>query len=285
MRRQDFRLLPLAVGVWAAALLCVFVPAVAGWVAAGCAVGACVAVGLARVRGRSRAEMATGGLAVVLFAAMAAAAITVTLSLPARELAADSTGRVVEVVATVTSSASVGQDGRLWFEAQTSSIGARGAPYAISVPVRIGVEPADGFDLGGEVRVLGEAEVTDAGERSALIVFATEAEVVQPADGVFGVAAGARSAFIERATRLPEPGAGLLPGLAVGDTRAVSEELNADMRSTGLSHLTAVSGDTVRLRGGYRGTGSTSWRNSPAVATVAEPGNTQHAWEAWGPTM
>jgi predicted membrane metal-binding protein len=49
---------------------------------------------------------------------------------------------------------------------------------------------------------------------------------------------------------LPEPGAGLLPGLAVGDTRAVSPELNADMRTSGLSHLTAVSGDIIRSAGG-----------------------------------
>ncbi|CAH0139408.1 ComE operon protein 3 [Microbacterium oxydans] len=242
MRRRDFRLLPLAAGVWAAALLCVFVPAVAGWVAAGCAVGACVVIWLARVRGRSRAAMMTGGLAVVLFAAMAAAAITVTLSIQAREQAAASAGRVVEVTATVTSSAAVGQDGRLWFEAQTSSIGLRSEGRPVSVPVRIGVDPADGFDLGAGLRVVGEAAVTDAGERSALVIFATKAEVIHPADGVFGVAADARRAFIERSTRLPEPGAGLLPGLAVGDTRAVSEELNDDMRTTGLSHLTAVSG-------------------------------------------
>src|SRR5690606_4089868 len=63
-----------------------------------------------------------------------------------------------------------------------------------------------------------------------------------PAEGVLGLAAGVRSDFVERAVRLPEPGAGLLPGLAVGDTRAVSEELNDWMLTSGLSHLTAVSG-------------------------------------------
>ncbi len=80
------------------------------------------------------------------------------------------------------------------------------------------------------------------GERSALVVFANDAEVVEPASGVFGVAAALKHAFVERSLRLPEPGAGLLPGLAVGDTRAVSIELNDDMRTSGLSHLTAVSG-------------------------------------------
>ena len=46
----------------------------------------------------------------------------------------------------------------------------------------------------------------------------------------------------ERALRLPAPGAALLPGLAVGDTRAVDEKLNDAMLASGLSHLTAVSG-------------------------------------------
>ena len=50
---------------------------------------------------------------------------------------------------------------------------------------------------------------------------------------------GLRSA----AAVLPEAPAGLLPGLAVGDTRALPAELRDDFRAAGLSHLTAVSGD------------------------------------------
>ncbi len=178
----------------------------------------------------------------LLLSAMAATAVTASSAHPARERAAEWSGRIIEVAAEVTSSASIGQDGQLWFDAQTTSVGIRGEPVSLSVPVRIGVEPGDGFDLGAGIRVVGQAMATDAGERSALVVFASEAEVVDPADGVFGVAAGARQAFIDRSIRLPEPGAGLLPGLAVGDTRAVTEELTADMRTSGLSHLTAVSG-------------------------------------------
>ncbi|KJQ55518.1 ComEC/Rec2 family competence protein [Microbacterium sp. SA39] len=240
VRRRDLRLLPLAGGVWAAALLCVFVPATSWWVMGGCGVGVVLTV-IVTVRGASRWRQGAG-LVVLLLAAMSATAVTASLVHPARERAAEWSGRVLEVAAEVTSSASVGQDGQLWFDAQTTSVGIRGEPASLSVPVRIGVEPGDGFDLGAGIRVVGQAMATDAGERSALVVFATEAEVVEPAGGVFGVAAGARQAFIDRSVRLPEPGAGLLPGLAVGDTRAVTEELTADMRTSGLSHLTAVSG-------------------------------------------
>ncbi|WP_244093453.1 MULTISPECIES: ComEC/Rec2 family competence protein [unclassified Microbacterium] len=149
---------------------------------------------------------------------------------------------MAEVTGTVTSSASIGQDGRLWFDAQTMTIGTLGRPTMLSAPVRIGIEPRDGFELGARIRVVGEASATDAGERATLVVFASEAEVVEPAGGVFAAAAALKHAFVARSLRLPEPGAGLLPGLAVGDTRAVTPELNDDMRTSGLSHLTAVSG-------------------------------------------
>jgi competence protein ComEC len=43
--------------------------------------------------------------------------------------------------------------------------------------------------------------------------------------------------------RLPEPGSELLPGFAVGDVRAVNADLDAVMKASGLSHLTAVAGE------------------------------------------
>lgn len=240
MKRRDLRLLPIAGGSWVAGLLCVFVPQAAVWVAGVCVFGGVVAgtVGrYARIRGAGR-----GGLAIVVLAAAAAVAASACFAMPARDAAGEREGHAIEVLAVVSSSASVGKDGRLWFEAQSIAFASAQQRWEISAPVRIGVEPADGFDLGATIRVTGQVAVTDAGERAAVVVFASEAEVVGPASGVFAVAAGARHDFIERSTRLPEPGAGLLPGLAVGDTRAVSDALNDDMRTSGLSHLTAVSG-------------------------------------------
>lgn len=238
--RRDLRLLPVAGAVWAVALLCVFVPAAARWCALSGAVGAVIACAV-MVRRADGAASRTG-LGLVMLAATAAVSITAVAALPARESAASWDGRVVEVTGEVTSSASVGRDGRLWMEVQLTGIGSPGVVGAASAPVRVGVDPAAGFDLGARVRVTGEAAATDPGERSALVVFASHASVEAPASGMLAVAADVRGAFIDRASRLPEPGAGLLPGLAVGDTRAVSSELSDDMRTSGLSHLTAVSG-------------------------------------------
>lgn len=238
--RRDLRLLPIAGAAWLVALVCVFVPPAAGWCVLAGVLGA---VGLLLwILRRPDASASPVGLVLVVLAAIAAVSVTVLAAAPARESVASWDGRVVEATGEVTSSASVGRDGRLWMEVQLTGIGSPGDVAPASAPVRIGIEPADGFDLGSQVRVTGEASATDPGERSALVVYTSAAAVEAPASGVFAVAADLRAGFVERSSMLPEPGAGLLPGLAVGDTRAVSTELNDDMRTSGLSHLTAVSG-------------------------------------------
>ncbi|MGZ0147358.1 ComEC/Rec2 family competence protein [Kribbella sp. WER1] len=57
------------------------------------------------------------------------------------------------------------------------------------------------------------------------------------------VRAGLRSAV----EREPEDVRGLVPALVVGDVSGVSDELNADFRTTGLTHLSAVSGTNLTL--------------------------------------
>ncbi|MGF2947822.1 ComEC/Rec2 family competence protein [Microbacterium alcoholitolerans] len=253
---SDLRTSLLALALWGAALLLVFLPALAAPVSIALGAVAVVIVALRRRGGH--------GLIVLTLLCCAAAGSTVAAAQPQRDLVGASDGHVVEALAEVTSSASIGSDGRLWFDAQTVDIGPPGRQQRVSAPIRVGIDPIDGADLGAQVRVTGQAKRTDAGERASLVVFGERAEVARPASGVFAVAATTRADFIDRATRLPEPGAGLLPGLAVGDTRAVSADLNAAMLASGLSHLTAVSGANcmivvaavfwlVSLAGGGRG--------------------------------
>lgn len=51
-----------------------------------------------------------------------------------------------------------------------------------------------------------------------------------------------RTGFAEAAEALGGDGGALVPGLAIGDTSAVGDELDAAMKASSLSHLTAVSG-------------------------------------------
>lgn len=252
---SDLRTALLAAVLWSVALPLIHLPALAGPATVVLAGGAGVVLLLCRRR---------GGLVVLVLLCAAALATTATAAQPAREQLATHDAHVTEAVVEVMSSASVGTDGRLWFDARTLQIGPPGRMRALAGSVRVGIDPLPGVDLGARLRVTGQAKAADAGERAALVVFGTRAEVVSPACGVFAVAATTRADFVARAGRLPEPGAGLLPGLAVGDTRAVSTELDVAMRASGLSHLTAVSGANcaivvaavfwfVALLGGGRG--------------------------------
>lgn len=242
IRARDLRLVPVAGVVWAVALLCAFLPGAAWWCAAGGGLLAAASFVLLLRAHTRRAARARGGLLAVVALAAAAAAMTAGFAMPQRASAAELDGRMVDVYAEISSSSATGSDGRLWFDAQTSHAGIPSRPDPLTVPIRVGVERMPGLDLGTAIRVTGQAMVTDAGERAALVVFGTEVEILTPAQGIFGVAAQVREDFVERAVRLPEPGAGLLPGLAVGDTRAVTQELDDAMLASGLSHLTAVSG-------------------------------------------
>ncbi|WP_309128541.1 ComEC/Rec2 family competence protein [Microbacterium sp.] len=237
---RDLRSAVLAAVVWAAALTAVCLPAVA---LPGAALGATGAVVLLIVvRLRRGAPAAGAGLAVLALLCITGAGVNVSAAQPQRALLAESDGRAVEAVVQVASSASIGDDGRLWFDAVTAELGPPGRLVAVAAPVRVGIAPIAGADLGATVRIMGQGKVTDPFERAGLVVFGSSAEVVRPASGVFAIAADTRAGFVARASILPEPGAGLLPGLAVGDTRAVSDELNDAMLASGLSHLTAVSG-------------------------------------------
>ena len=51
-----------------------------------------------------------------------------------------------------------------------------------------------------------------------------------------------REHLSDNASRLDGDAVGLLPGLVVGDTSGISDQLDADAKTTGITHLLAVSG-------------------------------------------
>lgn len=247
-RVRDLRLVALGAGAWGSALLCVFFEQAAGifalvlWTG-----GLALAASLWHDRSRMPRHGALGLVSVVLVVG-AGVASTVAFATPAREDVRTHDGFVVEVTADITSALRVGRDGRLWFDAQTASVAPPGQWAPVAATVRIGIEvPEDGapeaWEMGARIRVIGQAKASEAGERAALVVFGRgEVTTARAPTAIFALAGEVRRQFVERALRFPEPGAGLLPGLAVGDTRAVGESLNQAMLTSGLSHLTAVSG-------------------------------------------
>jgi competence protein ComEC len=248
---RGVRLLPVAASAWAAALLAVLAPQLA--VAAAATAWGLAAAGLVAWRWIRVDRRTACAIVLLSFAAAGAVSAHVSAALPARASAgsfAAGGGGAVEVTVAVTSKVEQ-HHSTLWFDGDASRIGRGSDALVGSVPVTVSV-PAEGvagarLDLGSTVTASGSARVADPGEHAALVVFARDVAVVGEPWGPFDMAAALRDALADRAATLPAPGSMLLPGLSVGDTRAVSEELDAAMKATSLSHLTAVSGANCAL--------------------------------------
>lgn len=103
-------------------------------------------------------------------------------------------------------------------------------------------EVPDAPAWGSRVRVHGRLVATDAGDGAAALVVAHDVVVEAGPQGVDAHVHRLRGALLAVTDPLPADARGLVPGAAIGDTRRMPEDLAADMRSTGLTHITAVSG-------------------------------------------
>ncbi|MCW4384604.1 ComEC/Rec2 family competence protein [Salinibacterium sp. SYSU T00001] len=113
----------------------------------------------------------------------------------------------------------------------------------IAVPVTLFAAFKEPGEVGDAVTVSGTLVANGPAETSAFLVFARgDAEVREGNDGPVAWAGELREGFRMLVERLPGPGAGLLPGLAIGDTSAVDATLDEQMKASSLTHLTAVSG-------------------------------------------
>lgn len=247
-------MVPVAVTAWAMALLVCFLPWAAGPLAGVSVLGAVFLLAVQRRPGSALGMTAVARaapLAVVCLAVAGAIGLSAAWAAPARERAAGLAGHAVTAEVSVRSLPSLGADGRLWADADALRLGPGERPEALSVPVRVGVPPDERsatLGPGTVLRFTAQVRATDAGERAAVVLFARDPVTRLSRGGAVETIAGdVRAAFIARAQRLPEPGSELLPGLAVGDVRAVSAELDTAMKASGLSHLTAVSGSNLAL--------------------------------------
>jgi competence protein ComEC len=220
------RLLPAAVACWLAAGVAIEIPDAAPTATV---VAAVVAGGLAaaafRVGILVLPAVAVGAATLVLGAvALAAPART-----PANLLETADSGRSLELEVTVGGRA---DEGRF-----------AGVIAGTSAPVLVFADPGTSPPIGSTVALRADLEPTEPGEDVAFLLFPRgDIEVVQEPPPLLAWAHDIRSAFLDASSGLPEPGGGLLPGLAIGDTTRVPEPLDAAMKASSLSHLTAVSG-------------------------------------------
>ena len=202
-------------------------------------------------RPRGPAHSRVAAVVVLGLVAAAATASHVALAQPARAQAqafALEGGRAVVIDATVIGKVEPAGDGGVGIRrSRRSPRGRRRSVSRCDSTSRSESTPGDvdrtgALDVGARVEIVGTAHAAQPGDRSVLSVRARSVSVKNPATGVLAVAATLRDGLVESTRGLPDPGAGLIPGLAVGDTSAVSSELDAAMKQSSLSHLTAVSG-------------------------------------------
>lgn len=259
VRPADARLALPALAGWVAALVLVGAPGTAMPVAVGAL--AMAGLALAGLRGRGRAARAGGVLAAGIpsLVAVAVVAAAVALAAPARTppvlaAALDEGGSAVVVleleqsVVPPAASSSPPLDGG-WGGVSADALlvaaeDGAGAMVAVRVPVRmLGLEPDERLPLGtrleGRVRLI-PLEAGD--DRVALVRPLTALEPHAAAAPLLAGADVLRAGFLALMAPFSGDGAALLPGLAIGDTTAVGDDLDAAMKASALSHLTAVSG-------------------------------------------
>ncbi len=245
----DVRALALGAGAWAGALLVLLLP---GRVALGatCAVVATVAAG---VRGGRWSAAWLGPVAA--FVAVAGVASLQQVALAASPLAAlAGEGAVVTVRLEITSDTRVvaGQYGDLQVaQARARHVEGRGQAWELDAPVVL-MAGADWprLALGTSVETTARLVPGD-GDVAALLRPTGEPRVVAEPDVWWDAAAAVRRSVRTAVAGREGDARELVPALVVGDDGGLDPDLADDFRTTGLTHLLAVSGTNLTLIVGF----------------------------------
>ncbi len=228
----DLRLAIPAACAWVAGVVFVAAPAVLGATVLWALAGVLTALALSKRR-----------FAIVALGAAAAALCCTSIAIqsPGRSpdvlVEAANSGRTVEIVATTTETIVPGQDS---FEIRLDGV----AGERVSVAARsFGESSPDRIGIGSTILLSATVTAADPGEDIAFLLFPSAPLVfATPPPWCLEWANSWRESFLATTSTLPGDGGDLLAGLAIGDTTAVSDELDSAMKSSSLSHLTAVSG-------------------------------------------
>ncbi|MEO6511364.1 MAG: DNA internalization-related competence protein ComEC/Rec2 [Nocardioides sp.] len=105
--------------------------------------------------------------------------------------------------------------------------------------------------IGERVRFSGRLGPSDEGDLAALVTPRGPPEVLGRAGAGWRATEALRAAIRDSVAHRPEAQRALVPALVDGDDAAMPDELTTDFRTTGLIHLTAVSGTNLTLVVGF----------------------------------
>lgn len=238
----DLRLVPAALAAWLTAALLVTAPwQVAALLAAVALLVAASAVAVAR--GRGQVLLVAAAIGVV--AASLAGQLSVREAGPLGDLVEARAvvtleGRVRSEVVPVAGGFSPGY--RLTVAA--GQVSGRGEVAGAAARVLVlGDETWSGVRYGERVRLTGRLGATEPGRDVVALVRAHgPPQVTAPARGPDRVVNALRTGLLESSEHLGPDARGLVPGLAIGDTSRIDDDLDQAMRDVSLTHVTAVSG-------------------------------------------
>ena len=128
----------------------------------------------------------------------------------------------------------------------------RGATRSLRAPVLvIGGESWLGVPLGAEVRASGRLGPADDDDLAGVLVVTGDPDVVNDPDIWWRAAGAVRESIRDSVAGRPIEQRALVPALVDGDDALLPEGLEEDFRTTGLTHLTAVSGTNLTLVVGF----------------------------------
>ena len=249
----DLRMLLLGAAAWVGALAGRWL----GWWSLAGAAGA----GLAWLVLRHRSRTTATATAVVLVLGAVACVATVqaerVTGSPVAGLAAD--GAVVHLVGTVTGDPrrTAGRYGDLVVtRIEAREVTGRGSSVALAAPVLVlgGGDDAEAWaqvPLGSTVAASGRLSPADGPDLAAVLSARGPPTVTDDPDVWWDGAAAVRASVRATVAGRPEAQRALVPALVDGDDGGVTDDLAADFRTTGLTHLLAVSGTNLTLVVGF----------------------------------
>ncbi|WP_420113721.1 ComEC/Rec2 family competence protein [Pseudactinotalea sp.] len=255
--RRDLRLLPAALLGWAGAFVGIRSGAVLGLVL----LIACLTLTAAaaarlwrppggrhrrRTHGRAAATVLLTGATVSLLLGWSWGRAEVRQAVVQPHL-----GGAATVVLRIDSEPRLLSGDRVLVRAAWVAVGAAGEPQeqlpAVAVTVLADATWMSAV-VGSRVRADARVVATDAGDAAAaLLVVSGPADMVARAPPVSALVADLRSGLVAASAGLDAQARGLVPGIALGDDRALPVALADDLRTVSLTHVTAVSGAHVAM--------------------------------------
>lgn len=255
---RDLRLIPTALLAWlllalllGAELRTVVVWALGLVAAGGAAIIWAGSMQLTKVAKRRSFILSTGlsGITVGIILGVFAAHLVGVQNSGVPQLAAG--GHRVQVIGKVVSQPKTVNFGRAdgdtyRFVMRVEQVLARGQSSAVKIDIQVMInapEPASIPSYGATILAAGTLKPVDAGQPQHARMFADQAlQTIDVPRGINRLTNKLRSGLMSRTESLSEQARGLVPGAGIGDTSALADDLSRAMKTTSLTHITAVSG-------------------------------------------